>query len=121
MIRTPEPSIARRDAAQGLASRIREVDAPRRESRFTEKELRRRLHGILDRCTLMDQPFQWVAGDLPRDILCSKETQAPEAQASLRDLRPTREDGAVKVGIAVMLSRVIKIIACGSLRALHRR
>lgn len=31
------------------------------QSRFTEKELRRRLHAVLYRCTVMDFAFQWAA------------------------------------------------------------
>lgn len=53
------------------------------ESRFTETELRRRLHGILYRCTLMDFALQWVAGTLPGDVLGAKEARTPEAQGAV--------------------------------------
>lgn len=53
------------------------------DSRFTETELRRRLHGILYRCTLMDFAFQWVAGSLPGDVLGAKEARTPEAQGAV--------------------------------------
>lgn len=55
------------------------------ESRFTEEELRRRLHGILYRSTLMDFAFQWVAGVLPGHVL-SKGAQTAEAKAAAEAL-----------------------------------
>lgn len=56
------------------------------ESRFTEKELRRRLHAILYRCSLMDFAFQWAAGILPGHVLGSKEAETPEAKAAVEAL-----------------------------------
>lgn len=64
------------------------------EARFTEKELRRRLHGVLYRSTLMDYAFQWVAGIVPGDVLSSKEAQSPEAKAAVDSLLAETATGA---------------------------
>lgn len=54
-----------------------------RESRFTEDELRRRLHAVLFRSTLMDSAFQLVAGVVPSSVLGSKETRTEDANAAV--------------------------------------
>lgn len=62
------------------------------EARFTEKELRRRLHAVLYRCSLMDFAFQWAAGILPGEALVSKEAQTPEAKAAVEALLAAPQD-----------------------------